>query len=251
MCVGSAGEALAPALRDEWRRQTGLGIVNGYGASETLVLVLVSRGETEDFRPSPGVDITALNDTAAGVPTRLCIRTSTVALGYWDRPAAQSESFRDGAFCPADLFVRTDAGGWRFAGREDSLVKIRGRWVNLAELEGACRGRSEHPRSRGSVRGRQRWRRLGRLLLRPESECRGADRRRAAVLVETCRITSGRAGARRHDAAAHADRQADAPEAPELTERSSEAAESTDVVHRTHRPRGRGHALARARECAR
>jgi acyl-coenzyme A synthetase/AMP-(fatty) acid ligase len=28
-----------------------------------------------------------------------------------------------------------EAGGWRFAGREDSLVKIRGRWVNLVELE--------------------------------------------------------------------------------------------------------------------
>ena len=26
-------------------------------------------------------------------------------------------------------------GGWRFAGREDSLVKIHGRWVNLVELE--------------------------------------------------------------------------------------------------------------------
>jgi acyl-coenzyme A synthetase/AMP-(fatty) acid ligase len=25
--------------------------------------------------------------------------------------------------------------GWRFAGREDSLVKIHGRWVNLVELE--------------------------------------------------------------------------------------------------------------------
>ncbi len=69
------------------------------------------------------------------MPTRLCIRAPTVALGYWDRPAAQAENFRDGAFCPADLFVRTATGGWRFAGREDSLVKIRGRWVNLAELE--------------------------------------------------------------------------------------------------------------------
>jgi acyl-coenzyme A synthetase/AMP-(fatty) acid ligase len=59
----------------------------------------------------------------------------TLALGYLDRPAAQAESFRDGAFCPADLFLRTGTGGWRFAGREDSLVKIKGRWVNLVELE--------------------------------------------------------------------------------------------------------------------
>jgi acyl-coenzyme A synthetase/AMP-(fatty) acid ligase len=76
-----------------------------------------------------------LAEPAPGVPTRLCIRAPTLALGYLDRPQAQAENFRDGAFCPADLFARDDAGGWRFAGREDSLVKIHGRWVNLVELE--------------------------------------------------------------------------------------------------------------------
>jgi acyl-coenzyme A synthetase/AMP-(fatty) acid ligase len=134
LCV-SAGEALAPSLRDEWRRQTGLTIANGYGASETLVLVLVCVGDREDFAPSPGVAIEPLGDAGSGLPTRLCIRTPSVALGYRDRPEAQTEHFRDGAFCPADLFVQTANGGWRFAGREDSLVKIRGRWVNLVELE--------------------------------------------------------------------------------------------------------------------
>ena len=96
------------------------------------------------------------------MPTRLLIRVPTLALGYLDRPQAQAENFRDGAFCPADLFAREDPvnagspqvdltpsggggraaaasghhdGGWRFAGREDSLVKIHGRWVNLVELE--------------------------------------------------------------------------------------------------------------------
>lgn len=134
VCV-SAGEALPASLRDEWRRQTGLEIVNGYGASETLVLVMLDRGDEAGFRPSPGVDIRPLNDLPVGAPTRLLIRASTLALGYLDRPQAQAESFRDGAFCPADLFARTEGGGWRFAGREDSLVKIRGRWVNLVELE--------------------------------------------------------------------------------------------------------------------
>ncbi|MCC7152434.1 MAG: hypothetical protein IT501_10545, partial [Rubrivivax sp.] len=28
-----------------------------------------------------------------------------------------------------------EAGSWRFAGREDSMVKVKGRWVNLVELE--------------------------------------------------------------------------------------------------------------------
>lgn len=134
LCV-SAGEALPDSLRDEWRRQTGLSIANGYGASETLILVMLSQGDAKGLSPSPGVEIRPLNDVAEGVPTRLCIRAPTLALGYLDRPQAQAENFRDGAFCPADLFARDAAGVWRFAGREDSLVKIHGRWVNLVELE--------------------------------------------------------------------------------------------------------------------
>ncbi len=167
LCV-SAGEALPASLRDEWRRQTGLTIVNGYGASETLSLVMIDRGDGQGFAPSPGVDIRPLGEAGEGVPTRLCIRAPTLALGYLDRPQAQAEAFRDGAFCPADLFVRdagagarqgdapaapaapgspdpagaSQAGGWRFAGREDSLVKIRGRWVNLVELEERLSSRS-------------------------------------------------------------------------------------------------------------
>jgi len=132
MCV-SAGEALPPSLRDEWLRQTGVPIVNGYGASETLVLVMIDRGDGHGFAPSPGVDIQPLDVVAPGQPTRLRIRAPTLALGYLDRPQAQAEAFRDGAFCPADLFAKDDEGGWRFAGREDSLVKIHGRWVNLVE----------------------------------------------------------------------------------------------------------------------
>jgi acyl-coenzyme A synthetase/AMP-(fatty) acid ligase/rubrerythrin len=133
-CV-SAGEALPASLRDEWRRQAGLSIVNGYGASETLILVMLDRGDPQGFTPSPGVEIRPVEEANLAAPTRLCIRAATLALGYLDRPQAQAEAFRDGAFCPADLFVRNEAGGWRFAGREDSLVKIRGRWVNLVELE--------------------------------------------------------------------------------------------------------------------
>jgi acyl-coenzyme A synthetase/AMP-(fatty) acid ligase/rubrerythrin len=133
LCV-SAGEALPGSLRDEWRRQSGLSIVDGYGASETLVLVMLSRNDEQGFAPSPGVEIGPLNDAAVGAPTRLMIRAPTLALGYLDRPQAQAETFREGAFCPADLWARNSAGGWRFAGREDSLVKIGGRWVDLIEL---------------------------------------------------------------------------------------------------------------------
>jgi acyl-coenzyme A synthetase/AMP-(fatty) acid ligase len=133
LCV-SAGEALPMQLREQWMAHTGLPIVDGYGASETLVLVMLAHDGKQGFKPSPGVDIQPLDDVPPGVPTRLMIRVPTLALGYLDRPRAQAETFRDGAFCPADLWLRNAAGGWQFAGREDSLVKIHGRWVNLIEL---------------------------------------------------------------------------------------------------------------------
>jgi acyl-coenzyme A synthetase/AMP-(fatty) acid ligase len=132
LCV-SAGEALPAQLRERWVAQSGLPIVDGYGASETLVLVMQA-SDARGFAPSPGVEVRALDDVAPGVPTRLLIRTPMLALGYLDRPQAQADTFRDGAFCPADLWQRTPEGFWQFAGREDSLVKIRGRWVNLVEL---------------------------------------------------------------------------------------------------------------------
>jgi acyl-coenzyme A synthetase/AMP-(fatty) acid ligase/rubrerythrin len=136
-CCVSAGEALPATLRQAWRAATGLPMIDGYGASEVLVLVLTALDDDDGLKPSPGAEIEALDPAAAaaGGPTRLLVRSAMQALGYLDRPAAQAESFRDGRFCPADLFVRSPGGGWRFAGREDSLIKIKGRWVNLAELE--------------------------------------------------------------------------------------------------------------------
>jgi acyl-coenzyme A synthetase/AMP-(fatty) acid ligase len=133
----SAGEALAPRLRDAWREATGLPMFDGYGTSETLVLVLGAASGDGALRPSPGVQVQPLDGlaAAAGQPTRLLVRSATLALGYHQRPQAEAESFRAGAFCPADLFVRELDAGWRFAGREDSLVKLRGRWVDLALLE--------------------------------------------------------------------------------------------------------------------
>ncbi len=133
VCV-SAGEALPANLRAEWRRQADLPIVDGYGASETLCLVLVDATEGGGFVPAPGVDIAPLQPDPA-LPTRIAIRAPTLSLGYFERPDAQREYFRDGAFCPADLFLRGERGTWRFGGREDALVKVRGRWVDLVLLE--------------------------------------------------------------------------------------------------------------------
>jgi acyl-coenzyme A synthetase/AMP-(fatty) acid ligase len=132
----SAGEALAPRLREAWCRASGVPLFDGYGSAETLVLVLGAAEGEAAFTPAPGVQVQPLDAAAAaaGEPTRLLIDCETRALGYLNRPEADAQAFRGRAFCPADLFVPAN-GGWRFAGREDSLVKVRGRWVDLVALE--------------------------------------------------------------------------------------------------------------------
>lgn len=134
ICV-SAGEALPARLREAWCEETGLTVLDGYGASETLTLAMVDTGDGHGLRPSPGVRVEPLNPSPDGAPTRIAVQAPALALGYWQRPEAEAQAFRDGAYRPADLFLRTDALGWRFAGREDALVKVSGRWVNLIELE--------------------------------------------------------------------------------------------------------------------
>lgn len=131
----SAGEALSPELRDEWSRQTGKTIINGYGASETLALVLIDRGDGRGMRASPGVTVEPLKGAGDRNPTRVSIDAPTVALGYLNLPEEQREHFRDGCFCPSDLFAYSDDGSWRFAGREGSLVKVSGRWLDLVAIE--------------------------------------------------------------------------------------------------------------------
>ena len=90
---------------------------------------MIDHGQGAGFAPSPGIDIEAAREAGAGQPTRLLIRAPTLSIGYFDRPQAQSEHFRDGAFCPADLFARDALGGrsqCTAANRSASCISISG-----------------------------------------------------------------------------------------------------------------------------
>lgn len=130
--VVSAGEVLPPPLRERWQQETGIALSDGYGTSETLVLVMTA-GDDGALRASPGVSLQAVDEAAAaqGQPTQLQIRCPTLAVAYHGQGG---RPFAGRQFTPADQFVR-QGEGWRFAGREDSLVKQRGRWVDLVALE--------------------------------------------------------------------------------------------------------------------
>ena len=128
-------EALLASLRAAWREVCG-----EYGGRLRASRDAGAGADRRRRRRRPaallGVTIEPADpEAAARHAVRLQFRCRRWRWVYLDWLIAQAETFRDGAFSPADLFVRTEGGGWRFAGREDSLVKIKGRWVNLVELE--------------------------------------------------------------------------------------------------------------------
>ena len=76
----------------------------------------------------------------------LCIRSSTLTKGYWNRPDLNARVFlRKDSFGPfpdvyfrtGDLVVRHSDGELRFLGRKDRMVKTRGYRVELDEVEAA------------------------------------------------------------------------------------------------------------------
>ncbi len=132
----SAGEALPLAVRRSWREATGVEPTSGYGTSETIFLLFHCSDESGTLTLSPRVEI-RLPDPAPepGTPHRLWLRHPSIARGYWRRPDADRDAFRDGWFSPGDLFQRGQDGRWALCGRDDDMLKISGQWVSILEVE--------------------------------------------------------------------------------------------------------------------
>jgi acyl-coenzyme A synthetase/AMP-(fatty) acid ligase len=139
---GSAGEALPAAVRREWREATGVAPVSGYGASETVALMFYCDDDSAMLKPCPRLEYRMREGTDGAAPRRLWLRHPSVALGYWQRPEAERDSFADGWFSPGDLFRQRDDGRLEFCGRDDDMLKISGQWVSVLDVEQALLGAS-------------------------------------------------------------------------------------------------------------
>jgi acyl-coenzyme A synthetase/AMP-(fatty) acid ligase len=138
----SAGEGLPAAVRRGWRDATGVAPVSGYGASETVVLVFYCDDDSALLKASPRLEYRMREGGDDDAPQRLWLRHPSVALGYWQRPEAEHDSFADGWFSPGDLFRRRDDGKLEFCGRDDDMMKISGQWVSILQVEQTLLGAS-------------------------------------------------------------------------------------------------------------
>jgi len=113
-------------------------VIPAEGDDEPLPIGIVSRNSTDIVVDEQD------QDCPDGSPGELCIRSSTLTRGYWNRPDLNAKAFLtrqgfgpfpDVYYRTGDRVVRHQDGMLRFLGRIDRMIKTRGHRVELDEIE--------------------------------------------------------------------------------------------------------------------
>jgi acetyl-CoA synthetase/medium-chain acyl-CoA synthetase len=155
-CVG-AGEPLNPEVIEIWKRQTGMTIRDGYGQTETVLIV--GNFPTDDMpvkagsmgKPAPGVIVDVIDNDGQVLPPNkegdIAVRIKPerpigLFKEYWNNPAATEGSLRGDWYITGDRAYRDEEGYLWFVGRADDVILSAGYRIGPFEVESAL---VEHP----------------------------------------------------------------------------------------------------------
>jgi non-ribosomal peptide synthetase-like protein len=159
------GEACPQALVDRWAH--GRRMMNTYGPTEATVVATVAEclpgRDVTIGKPLPGYTVHVLDENLLPVPQgergELFIGGLSVARQYLGRLELTAQFFLEDKFQDPpdpnarlyrthDLVRMNDTGMLEFIGRSDSVIKLRGYRIDLAEIETVL---AQHPQVRQSV----------------------------------------------------------------------------------------------------
>ena len=153
-CTG-AGEPLNPEVMKQWEDGTGLQIYDGYGQTETVLLVGNFRcNEIKPGsmgKPVPGFVIDIVDDEGNKVPDgeegQIAVKIKPVRpVGlfkeYWRNPEAMETSFYGDWYFTGDKAYKDSDGYFWFVGRADDVIISAGYRIGPFEVESAL---IEHP----------------------------------------------------------------------------------------------------------
>ena len=146
--AATAGEALNPEVFNLFKKATGLNIMEGFGQTESTLLLANLIGMTPKpgsmGKPVPPYDIALLDPDGKEVPPgevgEICVRAEKydlpgLFLEYYQMPEQTAESWHDGFYHTGDTAWKDEDGYFWYVGRCDDLIKSSGYRIGPFEVE--------------------------------------------------------------------------------------------------------------------
>ncbi len=152
----TAGEALNPDMALEWKKRTGIDLLEAFGQTELVVALatfpFMKVCPSSMGKPSPIFDIDLLDDEGhscpAGVTGEIVLRTEGdtppvgMFAGYYQNPELTKTVWDNGVYRTGDVAWRDEWGYYWYVGRADDVIKSSGYRIGPFEVESAL---LEHP----------------------------------------------------------------------------------------------------------
>ena len=152
----TAGEPLNPEVYNRFLEQTGLEIVEGFGQSESSVMLANFIGVKYRLgsmgKPAPLYDIDVIdqdgNSCEAGEEGELVVRNTDLnspvglSTGYYRDPERTAAVWKDGVYHTGDKVWYDEYGYFWYLGRNDDMIKCSGYRIGPFEVESVL---MEHP----------------------------------------------------------------------------------------------------------
>jgi len=152
----TAGEPLNPEVTRQWEQFTGLKIREGFGQSESVVLIAtwpwIEPRVGSMGKPAALHNIRLLREDGAyaldGEEGEICVTglgkqiPAGLFMGYYNDPERTAEVFANDRYNLGDVAWRDNDGYYTFVGRNDDVIKCSGYRIGPFEVESAL---IEHP----------------------------------------------------------------------------------------------------------
>ena len=147
--LASTGDYLEPEVVAVFEEAWGLTIHDGYGQTETGVVV--ANGADAGFKPGsiglplPGHHVAVIDEQGNALPIGiegdLAVRgrPPTLFTGYWESPDETKEAFSGDWYLTGDVATRDEEGFFWFVGRASDVIASRGRTFGPYDVERALR----------------------------------------------------------------------------------------------------------------
>jgi long-chain acyl-CoA synthetase len=147
----SAGEAIAVAVQERFKRMFGIEITEGCGMTELQIYSMNSPYGQKKIgsigRAIAGMEISLIDDSGhliakAGEIGELIVRGGSMTAGYWEDPELTKKNISKGWFHTSDLAYRDEEDIYWFVSRKSEIIKHRLGLISPIEIEGVL---YEHP----------------------------------------------------------------------------------------------------------